>query len=126
MAAAIFTTGLTTIRDLLKTGFAQNIGLSDDSLAFANTQTTLNPTAGTTVTLIKAGTITNINATTFTSTISVNGTTELTGKNIFTIGPCTTLLNTGAQGRYVRTNSIGVQAGDSYTIGLQIATADNS
>ena len=122
------TRGLVTIRDLLKTGFAPSIGLSDDSAAFAVTQTTLNPTGGATVSLVKTGTIANVNDTTFTSTISVNGTTELTGKVINTIGPCTSNVNTAAQGRVVRGAGlgIGVQAGDLYTIGLQVAAADNS
>jgi len=126
MAAAILTVGLTSIRDALKTGFSPDIGLSDDSVAFSLGQTALNPTAGATVTLIKAATIANVDAKTYTATITVNGTTELTGKNIYTVGACLTTSAATAQSRTVRTNPIGVQAGDSFTIGLQIAVADNS
>lgn len=126
MAAAIFTAGLTAIRNLLKTGFSPSIGLSDDSAAFAVGQTTLNPTGGATVSLVKTATIADVTTTSYTATITVNGSTELTNKNIYTIGPCTSNVNTAAQGRYVRTNPIGVQAGDSYTIGLTISVADNS
>lgn len=129
MAAAIFnnaTKGLITVRDLLKTGFCSFIGLSDDAVAFAANQVRLNPTQGATVNLIKAATIANVNDTTFDATISVNGATELTGKNIYTIGPCTSAAATDAQGRVVRGLPIGVQAGDVYTIGLRVTAADNS
>ena len=129
MAAAIFdnaTRGLITIRDLLKTGFASFIGLSDDSLAFNAAQTSVNPSGGATVTLIKAATIANVDSKTFTATVSVNGNAELTGKNIYTISPCTSAAAGDAQGRVVRSLPIGVQAGDLYTVGLQIAAADNT
>jgi hypothetical protein len=126
VAAAILTQGLTTIRDALKTSFSPQIGLSDDSVAFSAAQTTLNPTGGTTVTLIQASTHANVNATTWTSTVTVNGTTQLTGKNIYTIGACLTSAATSAQSRTVRTNPIGVQAGDLFTIGIQGAVTDQS
>jgi hypothetical protein len=126
MPAAIYTVGKTTIRDLLKTGFSPSIGLSDDSAAFAVGQTSVNPTGGATTALVKTATIADVDASTYDATISVNGTTELTGKNIYSISACTSNSAAAAKSRTVRSNPIGVQTGDLYTIGLRIAVADNS
>jgi len=126
MPAAIYTVGKTAIRDLLKTGFSPSIGLSDDNTPFAASQTSVNPAGGTTTALVKTATIANVDDSTYDATISVNGTTELTGKNIWSISACTSNAANAAKSRTVRANSIGVQAGDLYTIGLRIGTADNS
>lgn len=128
MAAAILTQGFTSIRNALKTAFSPQIGLSDDFTAFAVGQATVNPGAGTTVVLIKGATIADVDAKTYTATISVNGSTELTGKSIGTVAACLTAAATSAQSRTVRGAGlgIGVQAGDLYTIGVQVAVADNS
>lgn len=129
MAASIFnnpTRGLVTIRNALKTAFASFIGVTDDNVAFAANQVRLNPTQAATSNLIKAATITDVNDTTFDATITINGTTEFTGKQIWAIGPCTSAAATDAQGRLVRTLSIGVQAGDTQTVGLRIAAQDAS
>lgn len=129
MSAAIFnnaTNGLITIRNLLKTGFAPSVGITDDSAAFNASQTTLNPTGGTTTALVKTATITNVDNVTFDATITVTGATEFTGKQIWAVGPCTSNANTAAQGRIVRSLSIGVQSGDVYTIGVRTALSDVS
>lgn len=126
MPAAIYTVGKTTIRNLLKTGFSPSIGLSDDNAAFAVGQTSVNPTGGATTALVKTATIADVDASTYDATISINGTTELTGKNIYSLSACTSNSAAAAQSRTVRSNPIGVQAGDLYTIGLRVAVADNS
>lgn len=126
MPAAIYTVGKTAIRDVLKTGFSPSIGLSDDPTAFNVNQTSVNPGGGATVALVKTATITNVDDSTYDALISVNGTTELTGKNIYSISACTSNSAGAAKSRTVRSNPIGVQAGDLYNIGLRIGTADNS
>lgn len=126
MSAAIYTVGKTTIRDLLKTGFSPSIGVSDDSAAFAVGQTSVNPTGGVTTALVKTATIANVDSATYDATISINGSSEMTGKNIYSISACTSNVASAAQSRTVRTNPIGVQSGDLFTIGLRIAVADNS
>lgn len=126
MAAAIYTVGKTAIRDLLKTGFSPSIGLSDDNAAWAANQSSVNPTGGATTALVKTATIADVDASTYDATISVNGNTELTGKNIYSISACTSNAASAAKSRTVRGNPIGVQAGDLYTIGLRVAVADNS
>ena len=126
MSAAIYTVGKTAIRDLLKTGFSPSIGVSDDNAAFAVGQSSVNPTGGVTTALVKTATIADVDASTYDATISINGTTEMTGKNIYSISPCTSNAANAAKGRVVRSNPIGVQTGDLYTVGLRIATADNS
>ncbi len=126
MAAAIYTVGKTTIRDLLKTGFSPSIGVSDDSAAFAAGQTSVNPTGGATVSLVKTATIANVDVTTYDATITINGNTEMTNKNIYSISACVSNSAASAQSRTVRSNPIGVQAGDLFTLGLRISNADNS
>ena len=71
MPAAIYTVGKTAIRDLLKTGFSPSIGLSDDNAAFNAAQTSVNPTGGATVALVKTATIANVDDSTYDATISV-------------------------------------------------------
>jgi hypothetical protein len=124
MAAAFLNNGLTGIRDGLKTTYPQ-IGLASDNTAFAATQTRLNPSAAGTV-LIKAATFTDLTPTSYRGTISVNGSTEFTNATIFTVGICKTTDPTTAGSRSVRTQGIGVQAGDSFTIGVEIAVSDIS
>ena len=128
MSAAILNQGRTSIRDALKTAFAPNIGVTDDQTAFSASQTALNPSGGTTSTLIKAATITDVDYATFKSEISIDGSSEFTGKVINTIGACLDTTAASAQSRSVRGSGlgIGVQAGDLFTIGLQIAVQDNS
>lgn len=126
MANAIYTVGLTTIRDALKTAFSPSIGVSDDSAAFALGQTSVNPTGGATTALVKTASIANVSSSSYDATISINGTTEMTGKNIYSISACTSNSAAAAQSRTVRTNPIGVQAGDAFTIGVRVAVSDVS
>lgn len=124
MAAAFLNQGLTGVRDGLKTTYPQ-VGLASDNTAFAATQTRLNPSAAGTV-LIKAATFTDINATSYRGTISINGTTEFTNATIFTVGICKTTDPTTAGSRSVRTQGIGVQAGDTFQIGVEVVVSDIS
>lgn len=126
MPAAIYTVGRTAIRNLLKTGFSPSIGVSDDQADFAAGQTSVNPTGGATTALVKTATITDVDANTYDATITINGTTEMTDKNIYSISACTSNSSAAAQSRTVRTNPIGVQTGDLFTLGLRIGNADNS
>lgn len=122
---AMFNRWRTAIRDAEKTRITHII-LSDDSVAFSPTQTTANPTGGSTVTLIKTSSESDVDAFTFDATITVNGNTELTNKNIFTIAPADGGAATNALGRIVRTQPIGVQAGDTFTIGVRFSVVDNT
>lgn len=126
MAAAILTQGLTVIRNSLKTTLS-HIGVATDATAFVVSQTALDPAnAGAADLLIKVVTNTDVDSQTYDATMTINGTTEMTGKNIFTIGMLNGALRTNAVSRSVRTNSIGVQTGDSFTIGIRIKTQDDS
>ena len=126
MAAALLNQGKTAIRDSLKT-LISNVGVSTDATAFAATQTTLNP-SGTGTNLIKAATKTDVDTFTFDATITIDGTTEFTGLSIMTIGALNGALATNALSRSVRGAGlgIGVQAGDSFTIGVRAQVQDNS
>lgn len=124
MALAFLNQGLTGIRDGLKTTYPQ-IGLATDSTAFAATQTRLNPSAAGAV-LIKAATFTDLSPTSYRGTITINGTTEFTNQTINTVGICKTTDPTTAGSRSVRTAGIGVQAGDTFTIGVEISVSDVS
>lgn len=126
MSAAILNQGKTAIRDSLKT-LVTYVGLSTDSTAFSATQTALNP-SGSGTNLIKAATNTNSgsNNDQFDATITVNGTTEFTGLVINTISIQNGSAAANALSRSVRTAGIGVQAGDSFTIGIRVLVQDNS
>lgn len=124
MTAAILTQGSTSIRDSLKTLFT-HVGISTDSTAFAVGQTAINP-SGAGTNLIKTATKTDVNATTFDATMSIDGTTEFTGLTAMTISLLVGSARTNASTRSVRSVGIGVQAGDSFAIGIRVAVADNS
>lgn len=117
----------TAIRDSEKSRVT-HVGVSDDTAAYAIGQTTLNPTGGATTALVKAATKTDVDANTFDAVITVNGSTEFTGKVISTIGVCDGPAATNALSRSVRAAGlgIGVQAGDTFSIGVRVTNADNS
>ncbi len=121
---AILNQGKTKIRDQIAAAVT-HVGLSTDSTAFAATQTALDPAAAGT-NLIKAATKANVDAETFDATISVNGSTEFTGLTIRTIGAQQGATRTDVMTRSVRTAGIGVQAGDTLTIGVRLSVQDNS
>lgn len=126
MAAAILQQGATDIRNSLKS-LVTHVGVATDQTAFADTQTALDPANGGAANyLIKAATKVDVDYRTFDATISIDGTTEFTGKTIWTIGPLKGATRTDAIARTVRTAGIGVQSGDSYTIGVRVQTQDNS
>lgn len=142
MPAAILNQGKTAIRDALKT-LVTHVAVSDDNAAFAAAATGVNPSAAATSTHVEAAADTDVDANTFDATITIDGTTEFTGKSIFAIGVAKGLgvrAATGAGGvhtgggivgtdqitRSVRTLGIGVQAGDVFTIGVRLQVQDNS
>lgn len=127
MAAAILDQGKTNIRDAIR-GLAGNavshVGVSTATDAFAANQTAIDPTAGTN--LIKAATFTVVAFDTLDCTISISGTTEFTNSTIRTISILKGATRTDVISRSVRTAGIGVQAGDTFTIGVRYQVADNS
>ena len=144
MAAALLDQGKTSIRDSLKT-LVTHVVVSDDSTAFAGTQTGINPSAGSTSTHVEASTEADVDSSTFDATITITGATEFTNKSIMSIGVAkgTAIRSaTGAGGshtgggtvgtdtisRTVRSAGlgIGVQSGDTFTVGVRCAVQDNS
>lgn len=126
MAAAILTEGKTEIRNALKT-LVTHIGLSTDTTAFNVAQTELDPAnVGASNNLIKASAEADVDAFTFDATITVDGTTELTGKAVATISLMYGATRTSPISRTVRSQTIGIQAGDSFTIGIRVTVEDNS
>jgi hypothetical protein len=126
MAAAILDQGQTVIRDGVNT-VVTHVGVATDATAFVATQTVLDPAGGGAANrLIKAATKAIVDFQTRDYTMTIDGTLEMTGKTIFTIG----ILNGSATGnavtRSVRSAGIGVQAGDSFTIGVRVKHEDNS
>lgn len=139
---AILTQGLTARRDAFKT-LVTHVVVADDSTAFSLAHTGINPSAGSTSTHVESATKADVDATTEDYTIVITGATEFTGKNILAIGVAKGLAirsATGAGGthtgggtvgtdtisRSVRTLGIGVQSGDTFTIGVRAQEQDNS
>lgn len=122
---AIVDQGKTAIRDSLKT-LVTHVGLSDDQTAYSAGQTTLSPAGGTPTELIKASTEANVDAATFDAQISVNGDSEFTDATIWTISLMSGASAGNIISRSVRTQGIGVQAGDSFTIGVRAIVEDNT
>lgn len=126
MADSIYTQGLTAARNSLKT-LVSHVGLSTDQTAFSLGQTAVDPAnGGASNLIIKASTEADVDATTFDATISINGDTEFTNKTIFSISLMNGPTRTEALSRTVRSQGIGVQAGDNFTIGPRVAIEDNS
>ncbi len=132
MAAAILNQGKTSIRDNLKAIFLR-VAVSDDSVAFAASQTTVNPTAGATVVLNKVATATDqtgidLFTTDYTITLDAAVDTTFVGKVINTISICTGAAATTAISRIVRASGLGIgfTTGDVYTVGVRSIAQDNS
>ena len=121
---AILNQGKTAIRDSLKT-LITHVAVAEDNTAFSATQTAVNP-SNTGGVLIKPSTETDIDAFTFDAQLSINGDTEFTNQTIFTISVLDGSTRTDALTRSVRTQGIGVQAGDTFTVGARITVEDNS
>lgn len=123
---AILTQGTVAIRDALKT-LVSHVGVATDQTAFNVAQTAVDPAnGGSTNVLVKASTDADIGNGVFESTIPINGDTEMTGKNIYTISACDGATRTDALTRTVRSQPIGVQAGDLFTIGVQWTITDET
>lgn len=122
--AAILNQGKTAIRDQLKT-LITYVGVSTDDTAFSATQTAIDPSAAGT-NLIKSSSETNVDDYTFDAQITIDGDSEFTDNSINTISILDGSTRTDALTRSVRTQAIGVQAGDSFTIGVRVQVQDNS
>jgi uncharacterized protein (UPF0261 family) len=142
MAAAILDQGKTAIRESLK-ALVSHVAVSDDNTAFSSTQTGINPNATGTSTHVEAATDSDVDANTFDATITITGSSEFTDKSIYAIGVAQGLgvrSATGSGGthtgggtvgtdlltRAVRTLPIGVQSGDTFTLGVRLQVQDNS
>lgn len=142
MAIALLNQGKTSIRDSLKSLITHVCG-SDDNTSFSAAQTGINPAGGSSSTIVKSTTNTNVDANTFDATIVINGTTEFTNKNLLAIGVSkgTAIRQASGAGgnhtgsgtvgietisRSVRSLGIGVQSGDVFTIGVRVQVQDNS
>lgn len=142
MSAAILNQGKTSLRDAWKS-LVTHVCISDDNTAFSGAHTGINPAAGATSTHVEATTDTDVDGNTFDSTITIDGNSEFTGKNIYAIGLAKGFgvrSATGAGGthtgggtvgtdtltRAVRTLAIGVQAGDLFNLGVRSQAQDNS
>jgi hypothetical protein len=103
-----------------------HVAVSDDSVAFAATQTTVNPTGGATVAVVKAATKTDVDLATFDAVITVGSAdATLAGKSIRTISACDGAAATNALTRSVRAQGLGIEpAGDTFTIGVRLANTD--
>ena len=122
MPAALLNQGKTAIRDSLKT-LVTHVGIATDTTAFAVGQTAMNPAGGGT-NIIKASTEVDVDTSTFDASATItsaDGTGSFRTVSILN-GPSVT----GALSRSVRTNGIGIDAGDSYTVTVRVAVADNS
>lgn len=142
MALAFLNQGKTSVRDSLKVLVSHVTG-SDDNTAFLANHTGINPAGAATSTIVKTSTNVNVDANTFDATITIDGTTEFTNKNLLAIGVAKGLgvrqvagsggthtgggtVGTDTISRSVRTFGIGVQSGDIFTVGNRLEVQDNS
>lgn len=139
---ALLAQGSTAIRDSLKT-LVTHLVVSDDDDVFDDADTGINPNATGTSTHVEAATDSDIDGTTWESTITITGATEFTNKSIFSIGLAKGLAIRSATGsggthtgggtvgtdtltRSVRTLGIGVESSDTYTLAVRGAVEDNT
>lgn len=148
MSAAILNQGETFIRDTVKAAIT-NVTISDDTTAFAASSTGINPGAGTTSTHAAPATKADVDFQTEDYTFVLDGTSFFTNKVINSIGVAkgtavrqatgtggthtvqpagATTVGTDTITRSVRGAGlgIGVQAGDTFTVGVRLAHQDNS
>ncbi len=124
--AAILNQGLTALRDATKVKVT-HVGVATDASVFAAAQTVLDPAGGGAANrLIKAKAQADVDFQTADFTMTIDGTTEMTNKTIFTIGVLQGAATADAMTRSVRTQGIGVQAGDAFTLGVRMKSEDNT
>lgn len=122
MPSAILDQGKTAIRDALKT-LVTHVGISTDATAFSIAQTRLDPT-GSATNIIKTSTEVNVDIATFDASVTVTG---ADGTGVFrTVGLLSGAASTNALTRSVRTNGIGIDVGDTFTITVRATVEDNS
>lgn len=123
---AILNQGETVVRDAVK-GVVSHVGVATDATAFSAAQTVLDPAGGGAANrLIKAAAKVDVDFQTEDYTMTIDGTTEMTNKTIFTVGVLNGPATANALTRSVRTQGIGVQAGDAFTIGVRLKHEDNT
>lgn len=121
MAASLLQQGSQAIRDALKS-LVSHVGISTDSTAFADTQTTLSPGGGTNI--IKASTEADVDYRTFDASATITS-TDGTG-SFRTVGVLNGAAATNALSRSVRTNGIGIDTGDTYVVTVRVRVTDAS
>ena len=138
---ALLNQGITAVRDSVKT-LVSHVCVSDDNTAFSAAHTGINPVTNKSV-LVEASTDADSGTTAFDASITITGDTEFTNKTIWAIGVAKgTAVMQAAQGtgtlygaptigtdclsRTVRSQGIGVQAGDTFTISVRVTIEDNS
>lgn len=121
--AAYHQKGRTAIRDFLE-GLFTHVGLAEDTTAFNDSQTVLNPGGGTSY--IAAATASNVDADTNDYAITVTS-AQYGDVDVATVG-----LNNGSAvddtiSRQVRSRTIGIEAAnDQLTIAVRVQTQDAS
>lgn len=131
MAAAILTQGLTAVVNAVS-ALVTHVAVTTDSTAFSVGQTVANPAGGGTSVLTQSATTTVVNPTTINKTVTITGSTQFTGlvinsisaaKGTGTVGAGTDTLTRSVRGSGL---GIGVQDGDVFTVGVQLAVTDAS
>jgi hypothetical protein len=126
MATALPTKGLGKLRDAVGAK-TDHVGISTNSTAFSLSDTVINP-GGTGTNLIKTSTVVNVagSDTDVDVTMTVAGSTEFTDLQIWTISLLDGPNAADIISRYVRTVSIGVQAGDLFDIGARVGISEKT
>lgn len=136
--------GLTDLRNAVKT-LVTHLAVSDDTTAFSAAHTGINPGAAATSTHVEAVTEADVDSATVDFTITITGASEFTGKVINCLGVAKGLAIRSATGsggthtgsgtvgtdcisRSLRSSGlgIGVQSGDTITVGVRVAAQDNA
>jgi hypothetical protein len=119
------TQGLGKARDALGTYVTTHVGISTNSTAFSTGDTLINP-GGTGTNLIKTSTVAAVSPAVIDVTMTVTGSSEFTGLEIWTISLLDGPNADDIFSRFVRDVSIGVQTGDVFDIGARVGVADGS
>lgn len=124
--AAIPQKGRTAIRDALA-ALVTHVGVTEDETAFSDSQAELDPAGDVAASrLIKAATVTNVDGDTIDATVGIDGDSEFTGKLVRALGAMSGPTRSDLVTRNVRSGAIGVQAGDTFTLGVRLKVQDAS
>ena len=127
---AIHEKGRSRIRDVLKAAL-KHVGLSTDTTAFDDADTVLDPANGGAGTLIiKEGVVTDIDANTYRTTISINnrgpGNDEFEDVDVATIGLLGSADRNDTVSRTLRTRTVGLEDNDLADFAVDVIVEDNT